>query len=158
MIDFEKRPLEDVIEEQGFTLEAYLRGQNPYYLTVCPFHNDTNPSLHISVRLQRYKCWSCGAHGDVIQFVKDYLNVPFREAKTIATSPLSADTALARQLDKHNENDPDLQLLQLRAAKIFDRPRLLIFQKAQAILAQFDAMLVMGDWYGAEQLLRRYDL
>jgi hypothetical protein len=34
---------------------------------ICPFHNDTHPSL--SFKGERYTCFSCGAKGDVIDLV-----------------------------------------------------------------------------------------
>ena len=34
---------------------------------LCPFHNDTNPSL--SFKGQRFKCFACGTGGDVIDLV-----------------------------------------------------------------------------------------
>jgi len=37
------------------------------YVTVkCPFHDDNNPSMYIDRELQIWKCFACGAHGDVI--------------------------------------------------------------------------------------------
>ena len=38
----------------------------------CPFHDDHNPSLEINPERQSYKCWSCGAGGDVFTFVQEY--------------------------------------------------------------------------------------
>jgi len=35
---------------------------------LCPFHNDTNPSM--TIKNGNYRCWACGARGDVIDFVK----------------------------------------------------------------------------------------
>jgi len=47
---------------------------------LCPFHDDHNPSLEINPERQSFKCWSCGAGGDVFDFVKDYFRVDFPEA------------------------------------------------------------------------------
>lgn len=54
------------------------RGKN--FFGVCPFHDDTNPSMSVSPSKQMYKCFSCGASGTVIQFVRDYENISFNEA------------------------------------------------------------------------------
>ncbi len=47
---------------------------------VCPFHNDTRPSLEIRRSHQNFKCWSCGAQGDVFEFVMKIEKVGFGEA------------------------------------------------------------------------------
>jgi DNA primase len=53
------------------------------FKALCPFHNDTNPSLTIDPKRQRYKCWSCGAHGDSFAFVQHMEKVGFTEARAI---------------------------------------------------------------------------
>lgn len=45
---------------------------------LCPFHNDTHNSLHIYEK--RYYCFSCNAHGNIIDFVKNYFNLSFQNA------------------------------------------------------------------------------
>ncbi len=50
---------------------------------ICPFHNDTNPSLTVDKKYQNYKCWACGAHGDVFTFVEKYERVNFAEARNM---------------------------------------------------------------------------
>jgi DNA primase len=50
---------------------------------VCPFHNDTRPSLQIDRKWQNFHCWACGAKGDVFTFVEKYDKVGFLEAMKI---------------------------------------------------------------------------
>lgn len=54
------------------------KGKN--YFGVCPFHEDHSPSMSVSPEKQIYKCFSCGATGNVFTFVENYLNVSFAEA------------------------------------------------------------------------------
>ena len=55
------------------------------FKAVCPFHDDTRPSLQIDRGYQNFKCWACGAHGDVFDFVMKFEKVPFPEAlRTLA--------------------------------------------------------------------------
>ena len=65
--------------------ESYLKvtPAGKTFKAVCPFHNDTRPSLDIDPGRQRYKCWSCGAHGDVFNFVMHMEKVGFMEARSI---------------------------------------------------------------------------
>lgn len=41
---------------------------------LCPFHNDTNPSMHIDSKRNIVKCFSCGEGGNAISFIKKYEN------------------------------------------------------------------------------------
>ena len=50
---------------------------------VCPFHEDSNPSMFVSDAKGIFKCFACGASGDVFAFVQKYENVSFMEAAVI---------------------------------------------------------------------------
>ena len=54
------------------------RGKN--YFGICPFHDDHNPSMSVSNEKQMYKCFVCGAAGNVFNFVKDYEKISYYEA------------------------------------------------------------------------------
>jgi len=54
------------------------RGKN--YFGICPFHDDHNPSMSVSSDKQMYKCFVCGAAGDVFHFVRDYEKISYYEA------------------------------------------------------------------------------
>jgi len=57
-----------------------LRRVGNKYKALCPFHDDHNPSLEVNPERQSYKCWSCGAGGDIFDFVKNIEHVDFAEA------------------------------------------------------------------------------
>ena len=49
------------------------------YMCLCPFHNDRHiGSFVISPKKNTYSCYSCGAHGDAIEFLmkKEGLTYP----------------------------------------------------------------------------------
>jgi DNA primase len=50
------------------------------YKALCPFHDDHNPSLELNPERQSFKCWVCGAGGDIFDFVQKYERVDFPEA------------------------------------------------------------------------------
>ena len=58
---------------------SYPQGGKNYVAT-CPFHDDHSPSMSISPDKQIYKCFVCGAGGNVFTFVKDYEKISFIEA------------------------------------------------------------------------------
>lgn len=57
------------------------KGKN--FFGVCPFHDDHNPSMSVSVDKQIYKCFVCGNSGNVFNFVMEYEKVSFIEAVKI---------------------------------------------------------------------------
>ena len=48
---------------------------------MCPFHVDTKPSLTISDSKGFYKCFSCGAHGDVFDYLQHQRGMNLNQAK-----------------------------------------------------------------------------
>ena len=58
-----------------------LRKSGPYrYMGLCPFHNEKTPSFTVHATRQFYKCFSCGAAGDVFKFVMEIEGISFYEA------------------------------------------------------------------------------
>ncbi len=57
----------------------------------CPFHNDVSPSLHINTQRQGYKCFGCGASGDIVDFVKEVEGVSDVKAVEIITGNVSSE-------------------------------------------------------------------
>ncbi|HET9030774.1 MAG TPA: DNA primase [Candidatus Aquilonibacter sp.] len=47
---------------------------------LCPFHGEKTPSFHVHPEEGYFKCFGCGAAGDVIGFVQKLENLPFPEA------------------------------------------------------------------------------
>jgi len=58
-----------------------LKKSGPYrFMGLCPFHNEKSPSFTVHVTHQFYKCFSCGAAGDVFKFVMEIEGISFYEA------------------------------------------------------------------------------
>ncbi len=53
------------------------------FKAICPFHNDTRPSLQVDPKWQNFRCWACGKKGDVFTFVSEFEKVSFLEAREI---------------------------------------------------------------------------
>lgn len=68
----------DIVEIISNYIPLTKKGKN--YFGVCPFHSDHSPSMSVSSERQIFKCFSCGAAGNVFKFVMDYENVSFMEA------------------------------------------------------------------------------
>ncbi|MDR2915592.1 MAG: DNA primase [Tannerella sp.] len=60
----------NIVDVIGDFISLKKKGSN--YVGVCPFHDDHGPSLNVSPGRQTYRCWACGEHGDVINFVQQH--------------------------------------------------------------------------------------
>lgn len=66
-----------VSEVLGKRLKLVKRGRE--FLGLCPFHNDSKPSLSIVDEKNFYHCFACGAHGDIIKFTMEIEGLSFVE-------------------------------------------------------------------------------
>lgn len=68
----------DIVDIIGERIPLVARGKN--FFGVCPFHDDSNPSMCVSREKQIYTCFSCHATGNVFTFLMNYEHIDFREA------------------------------------------------------------------------------
>ncbi|MCW8469887.1 DNA primase [Fluoribacter gormanii] len=89
-----------------------LKKRGNSHVACCPFHNEKSPSFNVVAKKQFYHCFGCGASGNAISFVMNYLNQGFVDAvETLATR-----VGLTVPRDKQNEkNNPSLDLYKLMA-------------------------------------------
>ena len=78
--------------------ELYGIDVNRYSKALCPFHNDRHPSLYVADN--HYYCFTCGEHGDVIDFVGRLFQLsPYDAARKLAAdfhlSPYKPPSAAA---------------------------------------------------------------
>ena len=67
----------EVAEKLGFKLKGLGdEGRR----AICPYHADKHPSLHFSKKKGIFKCFVCGAKGDLFKLVMDERNCSFIEA------------------------------------------------------------------------------
>ena len=68
----------DIVDVISSYIPLISRGKN--YFGVCPFHDDHSPSMSVSKEKQIYTCFSCGATGNVFNFIQDYEKISFKDA------------------------------------------------------------------------------
>jgi DNA primase len=68
----------DIVELVGKHIQLRRQGRN--YVGLCPWHEDSRPSLQVNPERQSFKCWVCDVGGDVFSFVMKIEGVEFREA------------------------------------------------------------------------------
>ena len=65
-------PIEGVAERLGLRVSRHK--------ALCPYHQDSHPSLSFSPSRNGFKCFVCDAHGGTIDLTMRVLNLPFLEA------------------------------------------------------------------------------
>ena len=68
----------DIVDIVAKYIPLTKKGKN--YFGVCPFHEDSDPSLSVSPDKQIFSCFSCHTAGNVFTFIKEYEHVSFIEA------------------------------------------------------------------------------
>ncbi len=68
----------DIVEVVSSYVKLKKVGRN--YVGLCPFHSEKTPSFTVSPEKQIFKCFGCGAGGDVITFYMKIKGLSFKEA------------------------------------------------------------------------------
>jgi DNA primase len=91
----------DIVDIVSGYIPLTPRGKN--YFGVCPFHDDHSPSMSVSKEKQIYTCFSCGANGNVFNFIMDYEHVSFLEAVKLAATKAGIDIKIdTKTVEKKN--------------------------------------------------------
>ena len=70
----------DIVKVAGEYVRLRRVGTSGRYTGLCPFHTEKTPSFGVNQTRQFYKCFGCGAGGDVIKFVMEIEGMTFWEA------------------------------------------------------------------------------
>lgn len=70
----------DIVKVVGEYVRLKKAGASASYKGLCPFHNEKTPSFNVHSTHQFYKCFGCGAGGDVLKFVMEMERVSFFDA------------------------------------------------------------------------------
>ena len=69
-------PLLDVVKRYGVDLKLNGKG----HIGLCPFHQEKTASFYVYPENEKYHCYGCGSHGDVIDFVENKEDCNTQEA------------------------------------------------------------------------------
>ncbi len=67
----------DIVDVVGEHVVLKKRGRE--YVGICPFHDDSKPSMTVSPQKQFYYCFSCGAGGNAIKFLMEFQRLAFSD-------------------------------------------------------------------------------
>lgn len=98
------RQATDILQLVGETVELKRRGAD--YWGCCPFHHEKSPSFHVNPTTGLWKCFGCGAGGDVFAYVmkRESLDFPdsIRYLADKAGIELSEERGAARKGPRRN--------------------------------------------------------
>ncbi|MFV0249960.1 MAG: DNA primase [Bacilli bacterium] len=93
----------DIVDVISEYISLVSKGKN--FFGVCPFHADHSPSMSVSSEKQIYRCFSCGASGNVYKFLMDYENITFLESLKIVANKGGIELNVSSySINKSNKN------------------------------------------------------
>ena len=93
----------DIVDIIGERIPLVSKGKN--FFGVCPFHEDTNPSMSVSREKQIYRCFSCGASGNVFTFLMNYEHMNFKEVLKYLGDKVGVNTSFISTIKTNNKYD-----------------------------------------------------
>jgi DNA primase len=115
----------DIVDVIGEHLSLKHKGRE--MVGLCPFHEDHRPSFNVNPAKQIFKCFACGAGGDVVKFIQMRENLSFPQAlhrladrAGIKVEPLRPRSSSSEHREPGIEADPnDIARANAWAAKYF---------------------------------------
>src|ERR1700761_2232145 len=95
----------NIVDVVGQYVRLKRQGGGSRYVGLCPFHSEKTPSFGVHSTLQIYKCFGCGAAGDVFRFVMEREGLTFPE-----TLKLLAERYGIPYPQREQFRDPEAQL------------------------------------------------
>jgi DNA primase len=77
-IIFRIQQANDIVDLIGEYVNLKKKGRE--MVGLCPFHTDHRPSMYVNPSKQIFKCFACGAGGDVLKFIQMQENLTFPQA------------------------------------------------------------------------------
>ena len=93
----------DIVDIIGERIPLTAKGKN--FFGVCPFHDDTNPSMSVSREKQIYTCFSCHATGNVYTFLMNYEHMSFPDVLKYLGEKVGVDTGSVHIKKKNTKFD-----------------------------------------------------
>ncbi len=114
----------DIVDVVGEHLALKRKGRE--MVGLCPFHDDHRPSFNVNPAKQIFKCFACGAGGDVVKFVQMRENLTFPQALErlanragIKIEPLRPRSSDERRATSNDTDPNELARANAWAAKYF---------------------------------------
>lgn len=117
---------------------------NRMHKAVCPFHNDTKPSMHIYDGKRGWYCFVCNEGGDVIDFVMRYFNLKYFEACGKLNDDFNLDLPIREAMSEADRLEAErIARQKKREQELVEKRKK---QRLTAYHAAFDRWKVLDDW------------
>lgn len=97
----------------------------------CPYHNDGHPSFSVNTKKALFRCFSCGAKGNITKLLHDFLGYSYAEATIYVNETLGFS-----RMDKWREDyqslsfdPPPLKVTEADMALFTDPPAIMLKEK-----------------------------
>lgn len=138
--------------KQGFDLETtvikYL-GQPTGKKWLCPFHTEDSPSFGLWADGERFKCFGCGAEGDILDFIRLYENLGnIRQAALMLTGNIDGyilDLGLSPIEAKAKRAEIEAERKRIRAEREAAK-----LAKEQEAINRVSSMQGKVEWYHSQ--------
>ena len=150
----------DIVDIIGRRVQLNQKGNN--FWGICPFHDDTNPSMAVNQDKQFYYCFVCNAKGNAINFLRDFENLDFVDAVE------SIASAVGLEVPKTHQTVDTTQALNIntRTAKVYEEQlksskgkRAIEYLKSRSISGEvakfFNIGYSLDEWEGLFQILSK---
>ncbi|MCC6381945.1 MAG: DNA primase [Dehalococcoidia bacterium] len=152
----------DVIERH-----VPLRKAGQSFMARCPFHNEKSPSFSVSPTKQFYHCFGCGAHGNAITFVMEYLGMGYVDAvkDLAALAGMTVPDVRSPEVVRRAEVTADLGAVTLAAARFFKEQlrkseRAIAYLRSRGVSGEIAARFFLGyapsGWQGLAEAFGDY--
>lgn len=92
-----------------------LKKKGHDYWACCPFHNEKSASFSVSSQKGFFHCFGCGAHGNAIDFIRQFDNLSFTEAIESLASAAGMEVPRDEVASKRHESSRPLYNLLTKA-------------------------------------------
>lgn len=101
---------------------VHLKKRGTSLIGLCPFHNESTPSFHVSVNKGIFKCFGCGKGGDSTRFIMEHEKASYPEALRYLANKYNIEIEEFVPSPERQEADnrrESLYVITTRAAKFF---------------------------------------
>ncbi|WP_339020397.1 DNA primase [Spiroplasma endosymbiont of Atherix ibis] len=111
----------NIVDVIGKYIDLQKKGRN--YVSICPFHDDSDPSLNVSPDKKIFKCFVCGTGGNLITFVQEFNNITFFKALSLIAKDFKIKIEGLKDFDdkpKYNSKESILFDINKAASEFFN--------------------------------------
>lgn len=99
---------------------VHLKRTGHNYKGLCPFHSEKTPSFQVSADKQIYKCFGCGAGGNVFTFLMNYTNQSFIQVVKDLAQATGVRLVFSETVEAEEQFRNTLRRMNLEACQYFE--------------------------------------